>query len=595
MKRKKHREELSMKESLTKYRITRDERAQIKQRFKRTGGLTRKKLIEYIPAMLITNLSTLLLISVDGLVVGNLVGGKALSAVNIFSPATLLIGVISAMIASGIGICLSTGVGANDPQKLLRTKSAMKKMMAIAAIFVSIAQIPAVFLIISSYHLSPEMETMTRQYAIGVMIASPFGLISTVGVHQLQIVGKMKALMWLAIMEGIANLVLDVVFVSGFHMGVAGAGFGTAGANILRCTATVLFLVKKTNVFRSHGVKSGWKECKEILSYGLPDASHALILAAQNYFIMLVILATLGENGGIIKGTCAFAFSVTNVLISSVQGSLRPLMGLMIGSKDHDGTRLLLRQGLSFVTVFVSIIVVIIELFPGMFYHFHGINDIPDGGELSLRLFAVSFLFAAFNTIFRLYYSNRKDTGFSSTLTVAGHAAIPLLAFILTRFLPGPFLWLGNLIAELIILAFNMKRYTYWLNKDIAEQDKDEKTFYLTVTPDKAVEASQMIQRFAKENGCSARIAYRVALCMEEMVAYIEASGDGAEIDTQIIVRFLHDSAHFIIIDNGRCIVLDDNPESQELITNNYALIKKMAKSVNHRYILNLNYTMFEF
>ena len=43
------------------------------------------------------------------------------------------------------------------------------------------------------------------------------------------------------------------------------------------------------------------------------------------------------------------------------------------------------------------------------------------------------------------------------------------------------------------------------------------------------------------------------------------------------------------------CIVLDDNPESQELITNNYVLIKKTAKSVNHRYILNLNYTMFEF
>ncbi|MEE3493297.1 MATE family efflux transporter [Ruminococcus sp.] len=584
-----------MSMSLKKYRLTRDERAQIKQRFKRTGELTRKKLIEYIPAMLITNLSTLLLISVDGLVVGNLVGGKALSAVNIFSPATLLIGVISTLIASGIGICLSTGVGANDPQKLLRTKSAMKKMMAIAALFVAVAQIPAVNLIISSYHLSPEMEAMTRQYAIGVMISSPFGLISTVGVHQLQIVGKMKALMWLAITEGVTNLVLDIVFVSAFQMGVAGAGFGTAGANIVRCTTTVLFLVKKTSVFNSHGVKSGWKECKEILFYGLPDASHALITAAQNYFIMLVILSTLGENGGIIKGTCAFAFSVTNVLISSVQGSLRPLMGLMIGSKDHDGTRMLLRQGFGFVTIFVSIIVVIIELFPGMFYHFHGVNEIPSGGELSLQLFAASFLFAAFNTIFRLYYSNRKDTRFSSTLTVAGHAAIPLIAFILTRFLPGPFLWLGNLIAELIILAFNLKRYTYWLEKDNAEQDKDEKTFYLTVTPDKAVEASQMIRRFAKENGYPSDIAYSVGLCMEEMVAYIEASQDDAEIDTQIIVRFSHNAAHFIIIDNGRCITLDDDPKSQALITNNYALIKKLAKSAQHRYVLNLNYTMFEF
>ena len=104
-----------------------------------------------------------------------------------------------------------------------------------------------------------------------------------------------------------------------------------------------------------------------------------------------------------------------------------------------------------------------------------------------------------------------------------------------------------------------------------------------------------MIRRFAKENGYPAAIAYNVGLCMEEMVAYIEAAGDGAEIDTQVIVRFSHDAAHFIIIDNGRCITLDDDPKSQALITNNYALIKKLAKSAQHRYILNLNYTMFEF
>ncbi len=112
-----------MNTAFKKYRLTRDERAQIKQRFKRTGELTRKKLIEYIPAMLITNLSTLLLISVDGLVVGNLVGSKALSTVNIFSPATLLIGVISALIASGIGVCLSTGIGANDPKNCCAPKA----------------------------------------------------------------------------------------------------------------------------------------------------------------------------------------------------------------------------------------------------------------------------------------------------------------------------------------------------------------------------------------------------------------------------------------------------------------------------------------
>ena len=47
-------------------------------RFRRSGDLTSRKLAEYIPAMLITNISALLLISVDGIVAGNLVGKEAL-------------------------------------------------------------------------------------------------------------------------------------------------------------------------------------------------------------------------------------------------------------------------------------------------------------------------------------------------------------------------------------------------------------------------------------------------------------------------------------------------------------------------------------
>ena len=40
------------------------------KRYRRDGGLTLRKLAEYIPAMIMTNLSALLLMSEDGLVVG---------------------------------------------------------------------------------------------------------------------------------------------------------------------------------------------------------------------------------------------------------------------------------------------------------------------------------------------------------------------------------------------------------------------------------------------------------------------------------------------------------------------------------------------
>lgn len=584
-----------MFKTIQTFHITRKERSQIEQRFRRTGELTRSKLAEYIPAMLMTNLSTLLLISVDGLVVGNLLGSNALSSVNLLYPATLFIGVISVLIANGVGACLSTGMGENNPQKLMHTKGAVKVLMTGAAIFVAVAQIPAVFAIIRSYHLSPQMEQLTWQYSLGIMVSMPFGLISTIGVCQLQIVGKMKILMTLAIVEGAANLLLDLFFVGVLKWGVAGAGFGTAGANILRCTATVFYLAKKTDIYRSGGVKTGWKDMKAILSCGMPDASHSLILALQNYLMMCIILSAFGEAGGVIKGVCTFAFSLTNILITGVQGSLRPLIGLLIGSKDREGTRLLMRQGAKLLTVSVCLMMIVIVCIPGWLYRLHGVETIPDGGLLSLRLYAIHFIFAAFDTLFRLYFSNRKDSKFSTTLTVFGHATMPAFAFLFTRFLPAPFLWLSYLLAELIIFSLNLRRYKRWLKKDSEEEEQNVQTLYLTVSPDEAVKASHMIRRFAEENGYPARIANRVSLCMEEMVAYVDAAQKDGEIHTQVIVRFEQDGARFILIDDGRCIMLDENRQTQKLITDNYELLKKIAKSVQYQYILNLNYTIFEF
>ena len=175
-------------------------------RFGRDSSLILRKLKEYIPPMIVTNLSTLLLISVDGLVVGNFVGSNALASVNIFYPITLLIGIISGLVACGSATAISNSIGSNDFNKTARMKRATILLMVLSAIFVAIVQIPIVLYLINSYNgeVSSETVAMMKQYGIGIMISMPFGLVSTVGVYQLQIAGKMKVLMKLAAMEGTA-------------------------------------------------------------------------------------------------------------------------------------------------------------------------------------------------------------------------------------------------------------------------------------------------------------------------------------------------------------------------------------------------------
>ena len=248
-------------------------------RYRRKGDLTGRKLAEYLPAMLITNLSALLLISVDGIVAGNLVGKDALSSINFFYPVTVAVGAVTMLAASGIATSLSTAMGKNDAAALDRIKGASLRVMIAMAVIVGIVQIPVVLMIVRSYGLSEEMYRMTMQYAIGIMICSPLGLISTVGTYQMQIAGRMKMLMYLSVIEGISNLAFDVLYTGVFHMGVAGTGYGTATANLIRCSLTVIYLSRYTDMFKSDTKKVSISDVRSILSVGVPDFSYSMILA----------------------------------------------------------------------------------------------------------------------------------------------------------------------------------------------------------------------------------------------------------------------------------------------------------------------------
>ena len=44
----------------------------------------------------------------------------------------------------------------------------------------------------------------------------------------------------------------DLFFIGTLHLGVAGAGYGTACANVIRCSATVIYLARATDIYKSN-------------------------------------------------------------------------------------------------------------------------------------------------------------------------------------------------------------------------------------------------------------------------------------------------------------------------------------------------------
>ena len=563
------------------------------EQFRRDDSLLHYKLLSYLPFMILTNLATLLLSTVDGLVVGNLVGGDALSAVSIFMPVPTVICIFTICVSAGISTTLSTGMGDIQIENLAPLKKASARLIFVSALAVGIIQIPIAVLLINAYNLSADMQAMVWQYGIGQMIAAPFGMISSVCVYELQILGRSKILTVLAVTEGGINLVLDLMFVGVFHMGIAGAGYGTAVANVVRCTLSLIYLYKKTDIFKFGKAKIHMDHIRQLLKTGSSDAAYTAMMALQSIIMIKIILAAFGESGGAINGVCAFCLSIANVAIMSIQGSARPLAGIYTGARDILGVRMLIRRSLLLMLSLLGVMSVIVLINPGLFYRINGVTEIPVYGLISLRLYVLHFIFRGFNYIFRLYFVNRGDTRFSSIITITSHATLPIFA-LLFSLLYAPFMWLAYLATECILLLMSALHFHSCSKKDMQERREDVDVLYLTVAPDDAIEASRSIRQYATERGYSERMAYRAALCMEEMIHYAVDVNGSNKVRNQLMVKFLPDSCIFTIMDDGRCIMLNEDDETKELITN-YNVIKRIATSVNYQYVLNLNYTVFNF
>ena len=566
-------------------------------KYRRIGDLSMNKLMEFLPATIMNSLSTLLLISIDGLMVGNFMGEEALAAVSVFSPLTTLIGAFTVLVSYGISTSLSTSIGKNEDAQIRQIKGASFWLMVYLAVVATIIQIPIVWVLMKAYRLPDDIYTLAWQYAFGIMIATPLGLISSVGANMLQIVGKMKLLIKLTVMEGSINLVLDLVFVGMLQMGTAGAGLGTACANLVRCSTTVIYLLKYTDMLNYRRYRNTFAEYISILRLGVPDSVYSLVYAFQNYCMMQILLLVFAEDAGTVDGVCVFCFSTVNVLISGILAAMRPLVGLLTGAGDRTGLKILMRQGAWLMALMVGAATAVVELFPRFFYAIHGVDEFPQGAMAAVRINALFFLPYAFSVYLLIFLVNKKDSQYTTKITLAGNISQPVFALGLMFILSPPWVYLSKSITSVLVLILYWRRLKHVSAVDMAETENiGDVVLYMSVRKEEAVEASRAIRSYAEECGIDPKISYRIALCMEEMVAYIESVNE-KKIAAQIIVRFRESGeAVFVIMDNGKCIALQKEQEQQKgLSTDNFVLMQRLAKSIKYEYVLDMNYTILEF
>lgn len=263
-----------------------------------TVGKEAGVIFRFAVPMLIGNVFQQLYNTVDSIVVGQGVGKEALAAVGASFPIIFLMVSLVMGITMGSSIMLSQYFGAGETAKLKRTMYTTYIFLFVASVLITVAGLLLSGPILRAIKTPEEVLPLARQY-LAIMFA---GMIFLFGYNTVSAIlrglGDSTRPLYFLIVATLLNIVLDVLFVIGFHWGVAGAAWATVIAQAVSLVISLAYTQRsKHEVLHVHlsEIRFDIGIFKTMLRIGLPTAAQQT-LVSLGFIALNRIVNPFGTN-----------------------------------------------------------------------------------------------------------------------------------------------------------------------------------------------------------------------------------------------------------------------------------------------------------
>ncbi len=330
-----------------------------------TDGVLWKQILLFFFPILLGTFFQQLYNTADAIIVGKFCGKEALAAVGGATGAlvNLLVGFFVGL-SSGASVIISQFYGARKGEDVSR---AVHTTIALAVS--SGALLTVVGLLFSEKILilmgTPEDVLV---HAVAYLSIYFLGMIPqllyNIGSGVLRAMGDSRRPMAFLICAAMTNIVLDVIFVLGFDMGVAGAGLATVLSQVLSAVLVVLTLRNSHFMYRLHlrKVRFHGDILVQIVKIGLPAGLQSVMYSVSNIIIQTSVN---GFGTDVVAAWTAYGkIDGLNWMIINAFGiAITTFAGQNFGAKQYDRLRQSVRSCLAMSAVAVLSLTAIVLTF----------------------------------------------------------------------------------------------------------------------------------------------------------------------------------------------------------------------------------------
>ena len=410
---------------------------------------------------------------VDSIIVGNLIGGDGVSAINLSKPVVQFMFTISMLISAGAGMLVGMALGKQDHQRAAYIYTHSFFGSLVFGFLLTVCGILFPDLITGWLCQNEHLFQPTRDYLVVMLWGAPAYMVMWALSTMVGVDGSPRLVSIAILIDNAVNLALDIVFIQYLGWGIAGSSAATVVGHLVGIVLMLRHWFYANNHLHFTHVheQPAWGS---IISQGAPLAVASICLTLLLLSANSIVLSSLGRTGIFAFAVCMNLLQIYNLFLSGTCRTLQSLGAIQVGKGDQEAFRLILRKAFGFISVAMILTCVFVWIDPqaiALLFGADGSEQIAETDH-ALRVFSLSFIPFCYIYVVMIVYKLYKCHKMALFISFALSLTIIPVMWLMARLMPD-YLWYSYLIAYVIeILAIVMLHKMGHLRFEWAENAK---------------------------------------------------------------------------------------------------------------------------
>lgn len=422
-------------------------------------GVSARKFAGFVTPSVIMLLFMAMYYVVDAVFVANFVGPNALAAMNIVYPICGIGWGVSVMLASGSSAIVAIRMGEG------KHKEASEKFSLICIVSIVLGIVFVTLGLIFTKELvnllgaTPLLHQYATDYIWVILLGIPAIFLGVLLEYFIRVDGRPGFTLFLYVLGGIINIILDYVFIVEMHMGIAGAAWATiTGQYAVMIVGIIYFITQNTKLkflLPKWDFKYIWNSMVNGSSEMVSESSVAITIILLNY----ITIRIAGETG---LTALSVVLDAQYLLVSLHLGfitGVSPLISYYYGAKDYAIVNKFLKYSEQFIwvaSIGMSLLALLgAPLIAGVFIDSG--TEAYDLAVTGVRLLSLAAVFTGINVFASGFFTAYANGKISAMISLSRGFVGVVIGAIFLPYLFGLYgVWLVPAFAEIATLALSI-------------------------------------------------------------------------------------------------------------------------------------------